>query len=297
MYIQALKLLWPAIKENKKYAILVGLGTLSLIGMSVAFNKWRQYFYDKIQAYDTHSIYIGLLAFTILALVFVFIYGLTSFWTRYLEFGCRQYLYNKYAEVGNEIHQLGILNVEQRIQDDTNRFSRTAIALLKALLDSTVRLPVFLFILASTAKLWMVGVVLLYATIGTILSRRVASKLVSVEYVQESREATLRKDILQAFSTKSTLPDLKSIMENWKELALRNKYLSYYTSFYSQISVIFPFIMLIPLYLDKSIMLGTLFATSSAIEQVLGSLSVFVESRDLIIDLNMTCRRLKEMED
>lgn len=296
MYFQAIKLILPALFKNKKLTFIVVVGTITLIGLSVAFNKWRQWFYDSVQAYNSHAIYLGLAAFTVLALIYVVVYGLASFYTRHLEFASRQYLYDKFSALIFKAHDAGIPNVEQRIQDDSLRFSKTSIALLKAILDSVVRLPVFLLLLAAVAKPWMLVVVLIYAIIGTIMSRKVANKLISAEYYQEGLEATLRRDLLDTLKNKSTVPTLKDIMANWSELALRQKYLSYYTSFYGQISVIFPFIMLMPMFLSKTIMLGTLFATSSAIEQVLGSLSVFVDSRDLVVDLNMTTKRLKEVE-
>jgi len=297
MYIYVIKLLFPALKENKKYTALVTLGTLIMIGLSVAFNKWREFFYNEVQAYNSSKIYLGLGIFTGLALVFVLVYGLTSFYQRYLEFGCRQYLYNKFSRVAQSKHDLGIKVVEQRLQDDSLRISQNALALLKATLDASVRLPVFLFILASTAKVWMVGAVLVYAVIGTVGSRKVAKKLIAAEYYQESLEADLRRGIISSLSTKSELPTLKYIVKNWAELALRQKHLSYFTSFYGQISVIFPFIMLMPLFLNHVIMLGALFATSSAVEQVLSSLSVFVENRDLVVNIAMQSQRLQEIDE
>jgi len=298
MYIQAIKMLAPALKANKKYTALVISGVLIMIGLSTCFLKWREWFYNSIQKYDSHSIYLGLLVFTGLALVYVVVYGLTSFYTRYLEFGTRQYLFDKYMPKARELHQNGITVVEQRTQDDPIRFARTSIALMKSILDASVRLPVFLCILAAVAKPWMLLIVLIYALLGTLLSKKIANKLIVAEYHQESLEAELRRDIISYNNTdRVELPTLKTIIGNWAELALRQKHLSWYTSFYGQISVIFPYCMLVPLFLNHTILLGTLFSTSSAIEQVLGSLSVFVESRDLVVDLSMTSRRLKEMEE
>lgn len=296
MYLYTLRLLKPALKENKKLTALVIAGTLIMVGLSVCFNKWREAFYNAIQAYDATKIYYGLGVFTALALVFVFVYGISSFYQRYLEFALRQYLFNKFSAIAQEKHDQGIVALEQRCQDDSLRLSQNALSLLKAVLDSSVRLPVFLFLLYSTAKLWMVGAVIIWAAIGTLGSRKVASKLITAEYFQESLEAKLRRELIQSLQSKLPLPTLKDIIANWQELALRQKYLSYYTSFYGQISVIFPFVMLMPLFLNHTIMLGALFATSSAIEQVLQSLSVFVESRDLVVNINMCGKRLKELE-
>jgi len=297
MYLAALKLLFPALRENKKLTGIVFGGVLIMIGMSTCFLKWREFFYNSIQQYDAPKIYLGLAIFTGLALIHVLIYGLTSFYTRYLEFGVRQFLFNKYILKSRDKHKEGVSVVEQRVQDDPLRFAKTSIALVKAILDSSVRLPVFLCILAAVAKWWMLVAVLVYAIAGTLLSKRVANKLIVAEYHQESLEAELRRDIIVYNNgLRLELPSLKYIIANWQELALRQKYLSWYTSFYGQISVIFPYCMLVPSFLNHTILLGTLFSTSSAIEQVLSSLSVFVESRDLVVDLNMTSKRLTEME-
>jgi vitamin B12/bleomycin/antimicrobial peptide transport system ATP-binding/permease protein len=298
MYLQILKMMIPALKENKKFTFLVICGVLILIGLSVCFNKWRQHFYNDIQQYNSHAIYMGLVYFTILALVYVLVYGLTSFYSRYLEFGIRQYLFNKYVKYSKDLHNAGISVVSQRIQQDPLRWAQSSLSLMKALLDAGVRLPVFLFILASVAKWWMLLAVVIYAFLGTVFSRIVAKKLIKAEYLQENYEAELRSDIVNYNNySKLELPTLKQIISNWQELALRQKHLSWYTSFFGQISVIFPYCMLIPMFLNHTILLGTLFSTSAAIEQVLGSLSVLVENRDVVIDLQMTSTRLKEMEE
>jgi vitamin B12/bleomycin/antimicrobial peptide transport system ATP-binding/permease protein len=298
MYLQILKMMIPALKENKKYTSLVVVGVLSMIVLSVGLNRWRQAFYNDIQAYHSHEIYIGLIYFTVLALSFVFVYGVTSFYTRYLEFGIRQYLFNKFIPHSKNVHQSGLTVVEQRIQDDSIRWARSSVALMKALLDAGVRLPVFLFILASIAKWWMLLIVLLYAIGGTIFSRVVAKKLIKVEYMQETYEAELRRDIIEYNNSKKfELPSLRQIIGNWQELALRQKHLSWYTNFFGQISYIFPYCMLVPMFLSKAILLGTLQASVAAIEQVLGSLSVLVDNRELVVDIQMTNSRIKEMED
>jgi putative ATP-binding cassette transporter len=291
MYLTALRMLIPAIKIQKKNSVIV-LGTiLAIIGLSVALNEWRGSFYSAIQIYDTKHIWSGIVEFIVLALACVFVYGISSFYQRYLEFGVREYLYNKYSKGHKEVP-----NADQRLQDDSLKWAKTSLALLRALIDAGVRLPVFLFILATIAKPWMVGIVIVYAALGTLGSRKVARPLVDLEFQQEQKEAELRRGLITAIETKDKYPLLTEVKLNWEKLAIRNKYLAYYTQFYSQISVIFPFIMLLPMYLSHAILLGILMQSSSAIEEVLKSMSIFVESRDLIIDLQMQTRRLSELE-
>ena len=293
MYIEALKILYPALRKQKKLISLVISGLLSMIALSVGFSYWRGYFYDNIQQYQVHNIWLGIYIFIGLALVNVVVYGMTSYFTRFLEFGIREFLYDKYSKV---IQDVDVPSKDQRLCEDTLRFAKTIIALIKAVIDASVRLPVFLFILWSVASPWMVLVVLVYAVFGTLGSKWVASKLVILEYSQEAKEARLRRAAIKSIEEHTEMPSLDEIRENWVLLAVRNKYLSYYTSFYSQLSVIIPFVMLLPLFLNHVILLGVLFQTAAAIEQVLGSLSVFVDSRDLVVDLQMVTTRLKELD-
>jgi len=291
MYLKSLRLLFPALGTQKKNAFILLTTVLALIGLSVLFNEWRGSFYTSIQVYDTNKIWLGIAAFIGLALINVVVYGLSSYYQRFVEFGIREYLYLKFTSGHKEVP-----NADQRLQEDTLRFARTSLGLLRALIDAGIRLPVFLFILASIAKPWMVLVVVVYAILGTIGSRKMAAPLVDLEFQQEAKEAELRRDCIRAVELKTPYPLLGAIKENWNLLATRNKVLAYYTSFYSQIGVILPFVMLLPMYLSHAILLGVLFQSSSAIEQVLQSMSIFVESRDLVVDLSMTSRRLGEME-
>lgn len=291
MYLKAIRILLPALKTQTKNAIIVLTTVLALIGLSVAFNNWRGFFYNSIQIYDTQKIWLGIGIFIALAMVNVVVYGLSSFYQRFLEFGVRESLYNRFTSGHKDVP-----NADQRLQDDTLKFARTSLNLMRALVDAAVRLPVFLWILASIAKPWMVAVVVVYALLGTLGSRKVAQPLVDLEFQQEAREAELRRSLILAIETKVKYPLLDRIKENWLLLATKNKVLAYYTSFYSQIGVILPFVMLLPLYLHHAILLGVLFQSSSAIEQVLQSMSIFVESRDLLVDLSMQTKRLGELE-
>jgi ABC-type uncharacterized transport system fused permease/ATPase subunit len=293
MYLYALSILWPIVKKKKKLTAYVLMSLLALIALSVAFNKWRGFFYDNIQLYNVKNVWIGIGVFIVLALINVVVYGISSYYTRFLEFSIRESLYHTLCD---KIMGSDVPNKDQRLQEDTLRFGRTILALIKAVVDSVVRLPVFLIVLWSVAPFWMVIVSVVYAVIGTLGSRKVAARLVDLEYIQEAKEATLRRNIIKAVEETTAFPTLDEIKENWTALAVRNKLLSYYTSFYGQIAVIFPYVMLLPMYLHHAIMLGVLFQTSSAIEQVLSSLSVFVDSRDLVVDLQMITKRIKELD-
>lgn len=293
MYLQALKILWPSLKNNKKLSLLVLSLVTLLVALSVAFNYWRGEFYNKIQAYDANGVFIYLGVFSGLAALYVLFYGLNSYFTRYLEFSVREDLFERYKTSWQNIN---VLNPEQRISNDLISFARLSIGLLKTIIDSSLKLPLFLFILFSIANWWVAGVLLIYAILGTIISRLVAKKLINLEYIQEQREAEFRKSMTYAVDSKLPIPTLEDIKKNWKFLAVENKKLNFFVSGYAQLGVILPYLMMLPLYLSKKIALGTLFQAASAADSILDSLSTLVNSRDVIVELSMVTQRISELE-
>lgn len=294
MYWKALKILFPAIKANLKWAILVLGGLFSLVGISVFFSYWRKWFYNALQAYDSKNVMFYLFVFGATATVYVIVSGFTSYWTRFLEFGIREFLFDKYSKLWDKAN---VKNPEQRLSEDTIQFGRVMISFIRAVINATIMLPVFLFILMSVANIWVALLALGYAVLGTYFSRKVAQPLVDLEFIQQQREAEFRKQLTYAVDSKSVFPTLEEIKRNWLQLAKKNKYLSFYTSGYLQMGVIIPFIVLLPLYLSKKILLGDFFQITSAMDRVLESLSILVESRDIMVELQMVTQRLSQLEE
>lgn len=294
-YKESLKILIPALKESKKFALLVLSSVLALIGIAVALNYWRGAFYNYLQVYDIPHVFLYLGIFTALASVAVVIEGLGNYWTRFLEFQIRESLYNKYKELWKLKQEAS--NPEQRLAEDCIQFAQISISFCKTLINALVKLPVFLFILLSIANVWMVLVALAYAILGTVFSKIVAKPLVKLEFLQQQKEAEFRRTLtFEVQECRPVLPNLNDIKENWKELAKKNKMLTFFISGYGQIGIILPFVMLLPMYTAKKIALGTLFQAAQGMDNILESLSVLVGSRDIIVNMQMITKRLKELE-
>ena len=310
MYIQALKILWPAVKQQKRLTLLVLGCTLALIGLSVFFSYWSKWFYNSLQMYDKNRVFILLGVFTGVACVHVLVSGMGAYWTRFLEFTLREALYSKYSMLWVDgmasrkvidiktkaSTEYNVRNPEQRMAEDLIDFARIIISFLKAVINAAVKLPVFLYILLTVANVWVMVAGLAYAILGTICSRLVAKPLVDLEFIQQQREAQFRKNITYAVDGKIPLPTLEEIKKNWVQLAKRNKLLSFFTSGYFQIAVVLPYFMLLPLYFAKNIMLGDLFQVAGALERCLESMSVLVDSRDMVVELQMTTKRIHQIE-
>ena len=293
MYLSALALLWPALKEYKKLAILVICYTLAMIGLDVAFNYWRKYFYNSLQAYDAHQVFLYLGVFAILVTVYVLVAGFSNYFQRFLEFGVREHLFIRFSKTWK---QANVKNPEQRLSEDGILFARLSLTLLQSLMIAIIKLPVYMYILYSVASWYVAAILLVYAMFGTVLSKVVSKKLVDLEYQQQGREADFRKKITYATDNNSIFPTMDEIKLNWVELARQNKLLQFFQSGFSQIGCILPYVMLIPLYLTKKILLGGLLQVAGAANEVLDSLSVLVNSRQILVELTMCTRRLKEMD-
>lgn len=293
MYLSALKLLWPALKEYKRLAILVICGTLAMIGLDVCFSYWQKAFYNALQAYDAHQVFVYLGVFAILAAIYVLVAGFSNWFQRFLEFGIRENLFNRFSLTWKLV---SVTNAEQRLSTDTISFAQLSLTLVQSLLVAVIKLPVYIYILWSVAS-WKISMVLfVYAVFGTVLSRVVSKKLVLLEYQQETREAKFRHCITYAVDNNLVFPTLDEIKINWVELAKQNKILQFFQSGFNQCGVILPYLLLLPLYLTKKILLGSLFQVANAGNEVLNSLSVLVNSRQMLVQLSMLTKRLKEME-
>ena len=69
-----------------------------------------------------------------------------------------------------------------------------------------------------------------------------------------------------------------SVVGNWLLIMSRTKRLTFFTAGYSQISTVFPFVVVSPAYFAGSIQLGGLMQTASAFNSVQSALSFFVSS-------------------
>jgi putative ATP-binding cassette transporter len=82
------------------------------------------------------------------------------------------------------------------------------------------------------------------------------------------------------------------VVGNWYLIMQRTKRLTFLTAGYSQVAIIFPFIVVSPLYFAGSMMLGGLMQIASAFGQVQGALSFFVKAYSDIADWKAVLNRL-----
>jgi putative ATP-binding cassette transporter len=133
---------------------------------------------------------------------------------------------------------------------------------------------------------------LIYAIAGTVLTHYIGRKLVGLDFQQQRVEADFRFSLVRLRENsegvalyrgeREELGGLRhrfsEVVANWWRLMRKRKQLNWFQSFYAQLAIIFPYIVVSPRFFSGAIPLGAIFQTASAFGQVQGSLSWFINA-------------------
>jgi vitamin B12/bleomycin/antimicrobial peptide transport system ATP-binding/permease protein len=201
-------------------------------------------------------------------------------------------------------------NPDQRIAEDIKMFidggtnGMGVLSIGLGLLNSIVTLgsfAVILWSLSATAPLHLFGSVwaipgylvwaaLIYAVIGTALTHLIGRPLIALKFQQQRYEADFRFNLVrvrenseqiallegESAETDRLLMRFGNVVANWYAIMTRQKRLTFFTAGYSQISTVFPFVVVSPAYFAGAVQLGGLMQTANAFGQVQGALSFFI---------------------
>jgi vitamin B12/bleomycin/antimicrobial peptide transport system ATP-binding/permease protein len=196
----------------------------------------------------------------------------------------------------------GTDNPDQRIAEDLRIFVEYTSDLALGLLSAVVTLISFVVILwglSGPAQFWglnvpgyLVWTALIYATVGTALTHYIGRKLIGLDFNKQRVEADFRFSLVRLRENsegvalyrgeQEELGNLRqrftAVIGNWWQLMRKRKQLNWFTSFYAQLAIIFPYIVVAPRFFSGAIPLGEIFQTASAFNQVQGSLSWFINA-------------------
>lgn len=245
---------------------------------------WREYFWQSVVSHDylKFSLYLGY--FSIAALLACLVNGYSQFIQNYLSLILRHRLTKKAFKMSQDmsLECRKIENLEQRIQDDCFSYNTLKIGLLVGGIRNTMVFLVYSSILIYQLSLGYLILPILYAIIGTIIAMRIARPLINLNYINQNFEATFRRFL--------TRLNYAKVHRNNYNLFKTTKYLAYFQSFYSQITIIVPYLLLAPAYFSLKITFGVLMQCSSSINQIIDCLSYGIQSFN---DFNkfLSCRK------
>jgi vitamin B12/bleomycin/antimicrobial peptide transport system ATP-binding/permease protein len=312
-------------------AVIVAL-TLGAVFLNVRLNDWNRRFFEMLQNKDTPSFFPLILEFSILAAIYILIAVYRLYLRQMLQMRWRVWLTSEIVDrwldhkvyYRLELEDRRTDNPDQRIAEDLNLFTANTLGIALGLLGSLVTLVSFTTILwavsgSITIPLgegivipgYMVWVSLAYACVGSILTHFIARRLIPLNFEQQRREADFRYGLVRVRENAEgvalyggegpegaeLLDRVERIRANWWRIMDYTKRLTFYVSGYSQIAIIFPYLVAAPRYLAGEISLGVLTQTSGAFGQVEGTLSWFLNNYDALASWRATVDRLLTFQE
>lgn len=316
---------WFSEEKGKAWTLLIAVIALSLIsvGISVWFNTWYKDFYNALQKKDEAAFWKLILYFCAIAAVAIVGAVYRLYLTQMLTIRWRAWLTEKYFArwLGDknyyQLEQGGYTdNPDQRISEDLNNFTSNTLGLGLGLIRNVVSLVSFSIILWGVSGSievfgfeipgYMFWCVLVYAAVGSWLTHLIGRRLIGLNNQQQRFEADLRFSMVRVRENAESIalyngePNenrrLSSrfgmVWHNFWDIMKVSKRLTFFTSGYSQIAIIFPFMVAAPRYFAGKIELGELMQISSAFGNVQESFSWFISAYSDLASWRATCDRL-----
>jgi putative ATP-binding cassette transporter len=285
---------------------------LSLVGLNVLFNKWNNTFYNALQERNWDVFVSQLMYFCLLATAFILLGVYQLYLRQWLQIRWRTWMTEHYLDhwlAGGNHYRMQLLgdaadNPDQRIAEDINMFVERGLFFVIKLLGAVVTLISFAAILwglSDDAPFQLFGyqiaipgyllwTALVYAIVGTMLTHLVGYPLVGLNFLQQRYEADFRFNLVRTRENSEQIALLAgepaethrlrqrfgNVIANWRAIMLRTKKLSFLTTGYAQVAIVFPFIVVSPAYFAGRIQLGGLMQTTAAFGSVQESLSIII---------------------
>ena len=309
---------------------------LAMVWMEVQFNNWNRDFYNTFEQKDQAEFFRQLGLFALLALTWIIMAVYRLYFQQMLQIEWRTWLTDHFLAgwLKDQAHyrmQLlaraadpavaGMDNPDQRIAEDLRMFVDFTLSLALGLLSAVVTLLSFVIILwalsgqitvfGTSIPGYMVWVALVYAIAGSWLTHVIGRPLIRLDFNQQRFEADFRFGLVRLRENSEgvalyrgegeELVGLRqrfaSVIGNWWGLMLKRKQLGWFTSFYSQLAIIFPYIVVAPRFFSGAIPLGGFMQTASAFNYVQSSLSWFVDVYARLAEWKATVDRLTGFHD
>lgn len=318
-------------EEKKKAFFLLGCIialTLGVVYMLVLLNQWNNSFYSALQNYDAKKIFDELIHFSWLAAIYILLAVYSYYLQQTLILNWRRWLTTRFIDIwlqNKTYYNLQMFgkdtdNPDQRISEDVRQFVEMTLSFGIGILKAFCTFASFVVILYNLSgslsftfmgKTWtingyMLCASLLYSVIGTYITHIVGRKLVKINFIQQKYEADFRFSMIRLRESAESVAfyrgeaqegsvfkqRFKMLLDNFWKLVNKQKQLVFLNSGYSQIAIIFPFVVAMNRYLTKEVTLGRLMQVASAFGRVQDSLSYFVDMYSSIAQWQAVVMRL-----
>jgi vitamin B12/bleomycin/antimicrobial peptide transport system ATP-binding/permease protein len=295
-------------------------------------NAWNNEFYNSLQEKNFDAFVSAMKLFSWLAFLHIVLSVYKVFINQVLQIRWRRSMTDFYMQrwlnTGSHFRMRvagdPADNPDQRIAQDIHEFVGQTMTIGINFFGNAVRLIIFLgvlwslsvtFPLSSLGISWdlpgyLVWAALIYAIGGTVITHFIGRALVMLNYQQERYEADLRfamarirengEQIALLHGEASELVGLRgryaNVLSNVYSVVKKQKSLNWFSSFYGQISIIFPYVVLAPAYFFGTAKLGDMMQTASAFSRVQDGMSWFIDLYQNLANYRAVVKRLTDFE-
>ncbi len=297
-----------------------------------AVNSWYNGFGNAIQERNYPNFIGALETFTVLGSIYILISVYKNYLNQTLQIRWRksmtEHFVGRWLAPAQHYRMRMVTgpadNPDQRIAEDVHSFVGTTMVLGIGFFGNLLRLCIFLYVLWGLSITfpmtsfgfsfnipgYLIWIALLYAAAGTLITHVIGKPLVHLKYNQERYEANFRFSMARIRENSEQIALLggegaervalneryNSILGNVYGVIRRQKKLSFFTGFFSQVSVIFPYLLFGPAYFFGKATYGTMMQANSAFSNVQDGLTWFVDSYVSLADYRAVVQRLTGFE-
>ncbi|XP_072999269.1 ABC transporter D family member 2, chloroplastic isoform X1 [Typha latifolia] len=291
--------------------------TLGTTGISVGFNFLGRDFYNALANKDQEQFTKQLLYYLGSFAGGIPFFVLRDYARETLSLRWRSWMTTYYMEryFKNQTFykiqsQTLIDNPDQRIVDDLSSFTGTALSFSLIFFNAAVDLISFSNILYGIYPPLFI-VLLVYSIGGTAISVFLGKGLVTLNFMQEKKEADFRYGLVRVRENAESiafyggegnelqllLERFRTAFENLSQLLISSRNLEFFTSGYRYLIQILPAAVVAPMYFSGKIEFGVINQSVSAFNHILSDFSLIVYQFQAISAFSAVIDRLGEFDD
>ncbi|KAL8046086.1 hypothetical protein ABFX02_08G156100 [Erythranthe guttata] len=291
--------------------------TLGTTGISVGFNFLGRDFYNALANKDQEQFTKQLMYYLASFAGGIPVFVLRDYAKDTLSLRWRSWMTSYYMDrylknrTFYKIQSQSIIdNPDQRIVDDLSAFTGTALAFSLTFFNATVDLISFSNILYGIyPPLFLI--LLGYSLGGTAISVFLGRGLVTLNFLQEKKEADFRYGLVRVRENAESIAfyngeenemqllvqRFRSAFDNLSKLLISSRNLEFFTSGYRYLIQILPAAVVAPMFFAGKIEFGVINQSVSAFNHILGDFSLIVYQFQAISAFSAVIDRLGEFDD
>ncbi len=201
-------------------------------------------------------------------------------------------------------------NPDQRIAEDVKLFTTGVLNFFLIVVNSVVTLIGFLGVLwAVSGKL--VGVLFIYATVGTVVSMLFGRRLVGLYFDQYQKEASFRYGLVRVRDNAESIAFFRGEKREHRDLIERlsetldnsfwiigwTRNLGFFANGYNYLALIIPGLIVGPMFMSGTVEFGVVTQAEGAFAAVLAALSIIIAQIEGLSSFTAGIRRLGDLWD